>query len=410
MPYRTRQLRQAFHDLRTEAAGAGREAAAFGAGIFIGCSPFYGCHLLLVWVIGRALRLNRLKMYVAANISNPLFSPLLVLSELQIGAWTRRQTFHDLSLAAIRQMNPWMFAADLLLGSVIVGAVLGVLVAALTYATGVTDRDDALAPLWERASDLYLRFSITGWEFARSKLRRDPVYRAAVAGGHLRNGRVLLDVGCGQGLTLAAIASARALADEGRWPGGAPAPPRFDRMIGIERRPGVARLAQRALGSAADVRCGDARDWMCEGLDAVLFFDVLHLMPYADQDRVVHAAAAALGVGGTLLVREADASAGWRFMAIRAGNRITALVMGRWRQRFYFRTVDGWAALLIRDGFDVAVRPMNQGTPFANRLVIGVRSSGDRAALDEVPDVYERSGRMARGVELAAEPERARDG
>ena len=75
-------IRRIFYDLRTEASGPVRDAAALGVGTLIGCSPFYGFHLLLVWSVGWLLHLNRLKMYLAANISNPLLSPLLVLSEL----------------------------------------------------------------------------------------------------------------------------------------------------------------------------------------------------------------------------------------------------------------------------------------------------------------------------------------
>ena len=89
------RLRRIFYDLRTEGRGPVRDAAALGVGILIGCSPFYGFHLLLVWSVGWLLRLNRLKMYLAANISNPLFSPLLVLAEIQAGAWARRQDFHE---------------------------------------------------------------------------------------------------------------------------------------------------------------------------------------------------------------------------------------------------------------------------------------------------------------------------
>src|ERR671921_2931042 len=99
MIYSPRRLRRMFFDLRTEGGGPRRDAVALGLGVFIGCSPFYGFHLLLVWVVGRLLRLNRLKMYLAANISNPVVSPMLILSELQAGAWMRRQDFHDLSLS-----------------------------------------------------------------------------------------------------------------------------------------------------------------------------------------------------------------------------------------------------------------------------------------------------------------------
>ena len=48
--------------------------------------------------------LNRLKMYLAANISNPFVAPVLLFSEIQIGAWLRRGAVHPLTLDAIRQV------------------------------------------------------------------------------------------------------------------------------------------------------------------------------------------------------------------------------------------------------------------------------------------------------------------
>src|SRR5947207_1950162 len=103
------RLRRAFYDLRTEWPGAGRDAAAVGAGVFIGCSPFFGFHLLLCGVVGSVLRLNRLHMYLAANISNPLVAPFLVFSEIQTGALVRRGEFLGLTLATIRSADLWSF-------------------------------------------------------------------------------------------------------------------------------------------------------------------------------------------------------------------------------------------------------------------------------------------------------------
>ena len=152
-----------------------------------------------------------------------------------------------------------------------------------------------------------------------------------------------------------------------QWPHGSP-PPLFDRLVGIELRPRVARLARAALADAATIVEGDARRLAPEPCDAVLFFDLLHMMPYADQARLVGSMAALLTPSGVMLVREADAGAGWRFEAVRAGNRIKALAFGRWRQRFYFRTAPEWTAFFERLGFAVASRG-SSGTP-ANMLFV----------------------------------------
>ena len=411
MIYNPRRLRRVFYDLRTEWSGPRRDAAALGVGIFIGCSPFYGFHLLLVWSVGWLLRLNRLKMYLAANISNPLLSPVLVLSEVQAGAWARRHEYHELSLSAIRTTSAWVYGGDLLLGSVIVGAVLGLAIAAATYATaGVSRGGDPLAPLWARASDPYLPFSITAWEFARGKLRGDPLYRATAATGLLRSGGTLVDVGCGQGLTLSVLVHGQSLWAEGGWPIGASPPPRFAKLVGIELRARVARLAQKALGPAVEVLSSDARAFMPREADAILFFDVLHLMPAEDQERMIATASDALSPGGTMLIREADRDGGWRFTVVRLGNRLKAILVGSWRQRFHYRTMDAWASLVARHDLHVAVKPMSDGTPFANLLVHGVRSA-NRPALDEMPDIDNRyTGGTRRGIELTPEPERAREG
>jgi uncharacterized protein (DUF2062 family)/SAM-dependent methyltransferase len=367
------RLRRIFYDLRTEASGPRRDAAALGVGILIGCVPVYGFHLLLVWSIGWLLRLNRLKMYVAANISNPLFSPVLLFTELQVGAWARRQDFHDLSISAIRTTNLWTYGGDLLLGSLIVGTTLGLGVAAATYATSGAARRDPLASLWESASDPYLPFSITAWEFARGKLRGDPLYRTTVATGFSRDGGTLVDVGCGQGLMLSVLVHAQRRWTAGTWPAGSLPPPRFDRLVGIELRPRIARLARNGLGPAAEVLSSDAREAMPSAADAVLFFDVLHLVSPEDQEQLIARAVAALAPDGTILLREADPSGGWRFLMVRLGNRLKSIVVGQWYQSFHFRTSNEWASLLSREGLEVTVQPLAEGTPFANFMLRGVR-------------------------------------
>ena len=51
------RFRRRLHTLRTEGSGAGREAAAIGTGVFLGCLPFCGLHLFRCWAIGTVLRL-----------------------------------------------------------------------------------------------------------------------------------------------------------------------------------------------------------------------------------------------------------------------------------------------------------------------------------------------------------------
>jgi uncharacterized protein (DUF2062 family)/trans-aconitate methyltransferase len=395
------RLRRRFYDLRLEGEGLGREAAALGLGVFIGCTPFYGFHLLLCWVAGWALRLNRLKLYLASNISNPLFSPFLLFAELQTGAWVRRHDLHDLTIAAIRSTSPWTFGADLLAGSLVLGAVLGLAVAGATLATGgLRESDRRLALLWQRASDPYLQAGVTAWEFARGKLRGDPVYRAILEPGVLVSGVALVDLGCGGGLALSAIREAS------RVTAASPAPIQFDRLIGVEMRPRAAAVARQAVGSSAEIVVGDIRRFDLPPCSTILLLDVLHMMPLEDQEHLVARAASRLQPGGTLVVREADAAGGVGFLFVRAGNRLKALLTGNWRQRFSFRTRDEWASLLRRHGMRVEVTSAAAGTPFANLLVVGRRPEGS-AALHDRPDPDSRGDRPPSRIVLSAKPEAA---
>ncbi len=220
----------------------------------------------------------------------------------------------------------------------------------------------------EDASSRYRDTSRTAWHFARAKLWNDRVYRQALCDEGLPSGGTLLDVGCGQGLSLALFAAARRRFEAGTWPAGWPPPPRFARMIGIESRPRVAARAQVALGEDADIVKGDARTTPPGRPQVVLLFDVLQMMPGRDQELLLADVAARLVPGGVILVREADASGGGRFTAVRLMNRTKALALGYWRQTFHFRTAAEWIACFTRLGLRTSVRPAGDKEPFANLL------------------------------------------
>jgi uncharacterized protein (DUF2062 family) len=363
---RTR-LRRALHSVRTEHPGAGRDAAAVALGVFIGCLPVYGFHLLMCWALGLVLRVNRLKVYLAANISNPLVAPWLLFAEIEAGAWLRRGTFHAVGPDAIKNSSAAIFGGDLLVGSFVVGATLAAVAATQTYAA-LRGADRDFLEIVRRAADRYVGTSMTAWEFARGKLWNDPIYRATLNAGMLPSGGALLDIGCGQGLTLALLGEARAAHAAGRWPQHWPSPPRFERMVGVETRRRAAALAREALAGDAEIIQADARAFPVEPARAVVLFDVLHLMMHEEQDRLLGTIAARLEPGGVVLVREADASAGWRFTAVWLAIRVKALAFGSWRQPFHARTELEWRACFANHGFRVDTRPMGQGTPFANLL------------------------------------------
>ena len=355
------------HLLRTEADSPARQAGAVGVGLFIGCLPIYGLHLPLCIGIGHLARLNRLKMYLAANISNPVFAPVLLLASVQVGSVIRRGHMYELSRAAVSQAGPWAFGRDVLVGSVLLGLLLGSAGAIVAWCIArPAGHADALL---EAAADRYLPASITAWEFGRSKLKTDPAYSWILMSTDLpRHGR-FVDIGCGQGLLLAGFATAREWVRRARWPPHWPPPAQYD-LVGIELRPRIAALARKALGTEAEVLEADIRAVAIGPADVVVMMDVLHMIPADAQRLLLDAAARALRPGGALLVREADRGAGWRFRAVQIGNLMTALVRGRWRQRFVFRTEAEWRTLIGALGMTVERVPLDSGPVFGNVLLI----------------------------------------
>jgi SAM-dependent methyltransferase len=176
--------------------------------------------------------------------------------------------------------------------------------------------------------------------------------------GILPSGGTFADIGCGQGLTLAALIEGRHLPDA----------PTFTRLIGIETRRRVAAIARAALGGDAEIVHAYAPEGLPAEISAAALFDVLHLMPLADQEALLVAIGARIVPGGVLLVREADRDNPHGFMRVRIGNQIKAIAVGRWKQRFYFRGAVEWTALFNRHGWNVETLPISSAGGFANVL------------------------------------------
>jgi SAM-dependent methyltransferase len=208
--------------------------------------------------------------------------------------------------------------------------------------------------LVRQASKRYESEGITTMNFARGKLGTDPVYAAALNGGMLPSGGTLLDIGCGQGLMLALLLEAGT--------------PHFDRLVGIETRPRMARLARAALGGDAEILEADARTLKLERCSAALLFDVLQMMSPREQENLLANIVAVLEPNGVILVREADASAGWRYVLVRESNRLKAFLIGTWRLPRHYRTREEWLKCFERLGLQAEVCPTPSRNPFGNVL------------------------------------------
>jgi len=349
--------------LRADWPARWRLAASIGVGVFVGCLPVLGSRLWLCAGLASVLRLSRLKLYLAANVSTPLLAPVMAFAEIQLGSYVQDGVVHPVSLTSLGQTSPWHFSGDLLVGSLVAGTALAVFSAAATWTFARSWFDPRQENLIAAAAASYFRIGVQAWKSADAKLRFDPVYRESIRGVEWPSEGRVLDLGCGRGLMLAVLA--RHL--DGR--GGPTAP----LLHGIDYRPRVVRLARLALGSRATVEQADLMTCQLPPSRVAVLFDVLHCLPESAQEHLLARLRASVEPGGYLLLREADAGGGAGFVAVNVCNRILALAQGRWKRRFHFRTAGDWVALLARFGFAAEVVPASDSTPFANVLITARR-------------------------------------
>ena len=94
--------------------------------------------------------------------------------------------------------------------------------------------------------------------------------------------------------------------------------------------------------------------------DAVTIVDVLYLLPFEDQERVLRNAAAALGEGGPLIVKAQERRTDPRY-AITYAQELVTVGLGFTRgghERFYFPSREEALAMFERTGFVVEVEEM----------------------------------------------------
>jgi SAM-dependent methyltransferase len=238
-----------------------------------------------------------------------------------------------------------------------------------------------MRPLFEAATRPYARAGRYAWHFARGKLRHDPVFFSLMRRGLLPDRGTLLDLGCGQGILLSLLTAAKEQYRAGAWPPDWPAPPLHLALWGCDLRRDRVETARQALGSNARVTPGDLRSFDLEPCSVIVIFDVMLYFSEAEQQRLLDRAAAALEPGGLLLLREADADAGFPFQVTKWSERVSAALRGEPGQALHYRGAIQWMAELAERGFGVGAEPMSEGTPFGNVLFVARKTEGVSALL-----------------------------
>ena len=227
-----------------------------------------------------------------------------------------------------------------------------------------------LRPLFEAATRPYVGAGTFAWRFARGKLRHDPVFFFLLRRGLLPDRESLLDLGCGRGILLSLLKAAKEQYQAGAWPRDWPAPPLNLGLRGIELSESRVRAARHALRGGARVDLCDLRNADLPPCSVIVMIDVLFYLHKEEQRRLIEKATEALEPGGLLLLREADADAGFVFQATKWSERIACALRGELGRQLHYRGAVRWIAELAARGFSVRVEPMSEGTPFANFLFV----------------------------------------
>ena len=119
-------LRRLYMTLRTEHRTPGKVGAGVGVGVFVGCSPLWGIHFAVAYLLARLFRLNRMLVYAAAYIGNPLTVGPILFSEVQIGHILLHGSWLPITLAEVQSLGFWGIFTDLMIGSLVFGLALGI--------------------------------------------------------------------------------------------------------------------------------------------------------------------------------------------------------------------------------------------------------------------------------------------
>ncbi|TBW29257.1 DUF2062 domain-containing protein [Gramella sp. KN1008] len=92
-----------------------KKAAAIALGIFVGISPFWGLHTLLVFSLAAVFRVNKVIAFLFSNISIPPFIPVIIYASYQMGSFITGNGFdweiklHNLENGTDVFMGVWQY-------------------------------------------------------------------------------------------------------------------------------------------------------------------------------------------------------------------------------------------------------------------------------------------------------------
>lgn len=190
--------------------------------------------------------------------------------------------------------------------------------------------------------------------YLRIKFRICPILRMEA---FVPDKGTIVDLGCGNGLFAAILKL------------GSPA----RSIIGIDLDARKIAEARKALGNLShlDFRLGDVAAADYPRADAFTIIDVLYLIPFEAQERILRLCAAALPPGGTLALKDMEKKPRWKYIWNMVQETVAVKMIGfTLGSRFYFRSRSDYAALLTGLGFTIEIVPLHKGYWYPHILFV----------------------------------------
>jgi len=349
--------------LRTEHRTPGKVAFGVGVGVFVGCSPLWGIHFPLAVLLATLFRLNRMIVYAAAYIGNPLTAGPILFIEVQVGHRILHGAWLPVTLSDIESLGVLGIFTNLLVGSVVLGAALAGLVGVAAWLVArAGGHHETYREIVDAVVVRYVDVSIRDAEASRALLLGDPMYPFLIDEAVLGSGARVLDLGCGRGL-IGVLIGLFTRANEPRW------------YLGVDQSERYVRAARQALEDipGCSVQTVDLRDFDPPPADVVIVNDVLRFLPFTAQDALLRRLARAVPPGARVYIREKDADGGWRFTWSALVDTGKLLIPGHPRHGRHYRRAGDLRNALLAAGFSVRDRAIARSASPAWVLLEAVR-------------------------------------
>jgi SAM-dependent methyltransferase len=235
--------------------------------------------------------------------------------------------------------------------------------------------------LHEAAANLYRNCGQFAFHFAKGKLKYDSIMKDLLALDCLSREDAgparLLDLGCGQGLLFATLDASARITLESKVAAPRPVVLPIAYAKGFDVAPLNVRWGHLMLANrlqphlVAEIVMADIRTVHLPACDIVVAIDVMHYLPYADQEKLLGRIAMALAPGGRLVLRVGDAAQSRPSRVSCWIDRSVAGVRGQGWRALWSRPIAEWQRLLRQCGFAATTVKTYRSWWAVNVLVCG---------------------------------------